>query len=199
VTQNADQELATWLAGATGEDPARVAAELELGARRRAFVFDELTDAGFTGDLLAVLVMRLTGVDEREVHTMIEASDQPREFDPTCVPLRDARLAENEILFRRRNEKIARLGRQQAAPEQITLVCECSDSACTHSLVMPFSEYEWLRQNPTHFTVLPGHEAPAVEDVVERRETYVIVEKHPETREQVEAADPRAGAHDQSR
>jgi len=53
-------------------------------------------------------------------------------------------------------------------------------------LTIPRSEYEWLRQNPWRFLVLPGHEAPAVENVVERYDGYVIVEKHVETHDQVE-------------
>ena len=41
---------------------------------------------------------------------------------------------------------------------------------------MSTAEYEWLRQNPRRFVVLPGHEAPAVEQVVEHFDGYVIVE-----------------------
>ena len=58
-------------------------------------------------------------------------------------------------------------------------------------LTIAGAEYEWLRQNPRRFAVLPGHEAPSVEDVVERHERFVIVEPHPETRGDAEAADPR--------
>ena len=48
-----NDDLATWLAAATGDDPAQVAAELELGELRREFVFNELVEAGYTGgDLL---------------------------------------------------------------------------------------------------------------------------------------------------
>ncbi len=60
------------------------------------------------------------------------------------------------------------------------------------ALTIEAAEYEWLRQNPLRFAVLPGHEAPAVEDVVERHSGYLIVEKHLETHSQVEAADPRS-------
>jgi hypothetical protein len=105
---------------------------------------------------------------------------------------RDTRLAENEVRFRQRNEEIAQLARRQAPPLELTVVCECSDSDCTRTLTMPYAEYEWLRQDPVRFVVLPGHEAPAVEDAIERHDAYVIVAKHAESRELVAAADPRS-------
>ena len=123
---------------------------------------------------------------------LIAAEERRRRPAEEQVAQRDARLAQNEIAFRQSNEVVAHLARLDPAREQIDLVCECSDGACTRSVTMPFSEYEWLRQNPLRFVVLPGHEAPAVEDVVERHKAYVLVEKHPETHRQVEAADPRA-------
>ncbi len=58
-------------------------------------------------------------------------------------------------------------------------------------LTIEVAEYEWLRQNPRRFAVSPGHEAPAVEDVVERHDRFLIAEKHAATHHQVEAADPR--------
>jgi hypothetical protein len=187
-----NREVTLWLAAATGEDPANVEAELELGERRRAFVFNELSEAGYTGTALLDYLMRLTGIGEREARALI--ADHERRLDELeVVPQRDARLAQNEITFREVNERHAsRADQGESPPEQIALVCECSDRACTRVLTMPFGEYEWLRQNPWRFVVLPGHEAPAVENVAERFDGYVIVEKHPETHTQVESADPRS-------
>ena len=56
---------AAWLAAAIGDDPARVAAELELGEKRRDFVVQELAEAGYSGESLVGFLMRLTGVAER--------------------------------------------------------------------------------------------------------------------------------------
>lgn len=184
--------MTAWLAAATGDDPEHVRAGLELGERRRAFVVGELIEAGFTGRPLLDHLMGLTGVDEAQGRALIEAHSPHAEPDPAVVPQRDRRLAQNEVRFRQLNEQAAHLDPQEPAPNWIDLVCECSDRDCTKSLTMPFSEYEWLRQNPRQFTVLPGHEAPAIEDAVERHEAYVIVEKHAETHHQVEAADPRS-------
>ncbi len=187
----ANRDLTLWLAAATGEDPADVAAELELGERRRAFVFNELSEAGYAGADLLDYLMRLTGIDQREAKALISEHEQ-RSARPTDVPPRDRRLAQNEISFRDANEVTAHAAVSIPPPDRIELVCECSDRDCTRGLEMPFAEYEWLRQNPRRFVVLPGHEAPAVESVAESYDGYVIVEKHPATHLQVESADPRS-------
>jgi hypothetical protein len=185
-------DVTAWLAQATGDDPAHVRAELELGDRRRAFVACELIEAGFTGAPLREQLMRITGVDEIQAHALIAAHGPAADTETGEASQRDARLAQNEIRFRELNEQEAHLDPREPAPDRIDLVCECSDRECTRTFSMPFSEYEWLRQNPWRFAVLPGHEAPAVEDVVERNECYAIVEKHSETHHQVEVADPRS-------
>ena len=188
----ASGDVIVWLAGATGDDSGQVAAELELGDRRREFVVDELLDAGYTGVPLLDYVVRLTGLDVREARTLVEERERLAAHAPGDVSSRDTRLAANEISFREANEQRAQSHDHLVSRERVELVCECSDRSCTRTLAMPFAEYEWLRQNPWRFVVLPGHEAPAVEDVAELSDGYVIVEKHPESRPLVEAADPRS-------
>lgn len=188
-----DHELAAWLAAQTHTDAEQVEAELEVGERRRAFVVNELVEAGFAGSELLELVIRLTGVDSARAQALIAVRVEPdrSESRQAAVPKRDERLAQNEILFRQVNERLASAYGSGSAPQELDLVCECSDRDCLEVLTIEVAEYEWLRQNPRRFAVLPGHEAPAVEDVVERRDRFVIVEKHVETHDQVEAADPR--------
>ena len=187
-----DPGLTSWLADQNAVDAEQVEAELEVGARRRAFVVDELVDAGFDGAQLVELTMGLTGLDSAGAHALIAARAAGRgdAGAETEAPKRDRLLAQNEILFRRINERLA-AGDGTSLPQVLELVCECSDRECLSVLRIATAEYEWLRQNPRRFAVLPGHEAPAVEDVVERHERFVVVEKHVETHEQVEAADPR--------
>jgi hypothetical protein len=189
-----------WLAEAIGATPEAVAAATELGDRRRAFVAEELLEAGIRGTLLLEFVMRLTGTDEAGAAALVDArihahaSDEHKEPPP-----RDRRLAQNEILFRLVNEQLARRAPTEPIPEEIDLVCECSDRACSRRLTMRFGEYEWLRQNPWRFVVLPGHEAPAIEDVVERYPGHVIVEKHDETHHLVEEATNASPPHREPR
>ena len=137
--------------------------------------------------------MRLTGIDERQAQALIGERELHSADASSDVSPRDMRLAQNEITFRAANEQRAHAHsfERLPPPDQVEVVCECSDRACLRTLTMPFGEYEWLRQNPWRFVVLPGHEAPAVERVAEWCDGYVIVEKHRETRPQVELADPR--------
>jgi hypothetical protein len=192
VENTVNRDVADWLAAATGDDPAEVAAALALGERRRAFVFNELTEAGYTGAALLDYLMRLTGIDERHARALIEEHDRQSQEEQADARPRDTSLAQNEIAFRDANEVIAHSGSRALLPDVIEVVCECSDRDCRRVLTMPFAEYEWLRQNPWRFVVLPGHDAPAVERVAELHDAYAIVEKHPETRQQVESADPRS-------
>jgi hypothetical protein len=180
-SRSPDPEPAAWLAAATGDDPADVAAELELGARRRVFVVDELLEAGFRDRELLDFVMRLTGVDSAEANRLISARLPLAEPPPGSVPSRDRRLAENEAKFRRVNERRFKAETADSVPEWLEIVCECADRDCRRALTLATAEYEWLRQNPSRFAVLPGHERPAVENVVERFPGYVIVEQHSET------------------
>jgi hypothetical protein len=63
--------LADWLAAATDADRGTVAEELELAARRRAFVVDELVDAGFSDAAVLDGVMRLTGLSAEDARLLI--------------------------------------------------------------------------------------------------------------------------------
>jgi hypothetical protein len=185
-----DEGLAAWLAAQSDADPEQVEAELALGERRRAFVAAELAEAGYTGAELLELVMRLTGVDAAAARALVAA--RAGAAHQGVVSKRDERLAQNEIMFRRVNERIASDDHETATPHELELVCECSDRECLEALRIEVAEYEWLRSSPRRFAVLPGHEAPAVEDVVERHDRFVVVEKHAESHAQVDAADPRS-------
>jgi hypothetical protein len=103
---------------------------------------------------------------------------------------REERLAANEDMFRHVNERIVELTDKWGG--ELELVCECANLDCTQRVVLTLGEYEQLRQDPHHFAVLPGHEVLDVEDVIDRNDRYLVVEKHAETHGQVEEADPRS-------
>jgi hypothetical protein len=188
-----DQTIARWLAVHTDADVIQVETELAEGELRREFVVDELIAAGYEGSELLDLAARLTGLTTGGAKALIVARrDVAAAAEDSTASKRDTSLAENEILFRDVNERLA-LEEQVTSPvELLELVCECTDRACVKVFTMPLAEYDWLRQDPHRFVVLPGHEAPAVEDVVERHAGFVVVEKHVEAHGLVEASDPRA-------
>jgi hypothetical protein len=67
-----DPATVEWLASQTHTDARQVRDELELGARRRIFVVDELLDAGFIGPALLEGVIRLTALGKDDARTLIE-------------------------------------------------------------------------------------------------------------------------------
>jgi hypothetical protein len=98
------------------------------------------------------------------------------------------RVAMNEATFRKVNE-----GMQAAQPGgRMTFVCECGRLGCNKLIELTHEEYEAVRANSRRFAIVDGHQIEEVEDVVERGETYIVVEKrgHPES-DIVEHTDPR--------
>ena len=86
------------------------------------------------------------------------------------------RRATTEALFRDVNERIAE-STERFEGNRTEFVCECSDAACTHRVPVSLSEYEEVRDEPTTFLVLPGHEQDDIERVVSDRGRFRIVEK----------------------
>lgn len=106
---------------------------------------------------------------------------------------RTRRIAENESRFREINERLGfDLHRLPGDPGRVDFVCECGMVDCALPVSLELSEYEHVRRDPLLFAVVPGHELPDVEDVVERTDRYAVVRKHGETHELVRETDPRS-------
>ena len=106
------------------------------------------------------------------------------------------RIAQNEALFREINERVQELERErqdEADPRvRWEFLCECGQATCAEPVRMTRAEYERVRSNPIHFVVVPGHENPEVERVLERTDRFLVVEKAPGEQEIARAADPRS-------
>src|SRR5699024_9959984 len=87
------------------------------------------------------------------------------------------RLAQNENQFRQINEEINRETKDERSDGARFFVCECSDADCTMSIPMSGDEYSHIREHPRHFAVVKGHQTPEIEPIVERYDTYLVVEK----------------------
>jgi hypothetical protein len=103
------------------------------------------------------------------------------------------RRALNEDVFREMNERLEQLG-EEFGGDNIEFVCECADRACTESLSISASVYEATRADGRRFIMVPGHQRPDVERVVEENTDYVVVEKVGEAGEVADDTDPR-GEH----
>jgi len=90
---------------------------------------------------------------------------------------REERLAKNEVLFRALNENIQGIASTLGRGAPFEFICECATSGCFERLTLTLEEYERVRLDGTHFLVAAGHEDIEVEQVVEVRENYVVVEK----------------------
>ena len=104
---------------------------------------------------------------------------------------RAARVAENESIFRRANEKLEERFRELEAEGLTPFLCECGDATCTQVIRLTLAEYEGVRSHAAHFAIVSGHQILVAERVVERNERYDVVEKTDVGRQVAEARDPR--------
>ena len=89
-------------------------------------------------------------------------------------------MSRNNVLFREANEGIRHKADQARPPmAQIPFVCECVREDCRELVAMPLETYAAIRARPTHFITAPEHEVAEASSitVVERTETYIVVEK----------------------
>jgi hypothetical protein len=90
---------------------------------------------------------------------------------------RERRMAQNELFARRVNESIDEERAGEGAPGPRWFVCECAHADCAELVDVGAGKYHEVRRDPRRFIVLPGHEAPDVERVVEAQRAYLVVEK----------------------
>lgn len=94
------------------------------------------------------------------------------------VSQREARAAQNELVFRAVNEQIVKMtDRFRAELSDLDIVCECADTGCVGTVRIDVAEFAAIERADGSFLVLPGHEDESVEQVVTRREGYVVVSK----------------------
>jgi hypothetical protein len=110
------------------------------------------------------------------------------------------RTARNEDLFRQVNDRIEELSTeaeaQGIAPDGlIEFHCECGREGCTERVRLTVEEYQGVRADNDRFAIVPGHETPEMEVVVEVAERFVVVDKLPEAEPLVGAdGKPRSGS-----
>jgi hypothetical protein len=97
----------------------------------------------------------------------------------------------NEALFREVNERIEDVSTTLVRDAPMEFLCECDDTDCVEKVSATRAEYEAIRAVATHFVVLPGHEDPGVEHVVQQTERFVVVEKEGQAAHEAQEDDPR--------
>ena len=104
---------------------------------------------------------------------------------------RQARVAENESVFRQVNERIEEAHERLGVQGRTEFVCECGHAECAERIFLTLEEYEAVRSNPRHFAIVPGHDIPGAERVVDENERFVVVEKFGAGGRIAEERDPR--------
>jgi hypothetical protein len=88
------------------------------------------------------------------------------------------RAAQNQSLFREINERIDELEERWHTDSGAQYLCECLDTSCMNRIPgLSRHEYQQIRSDPAEFVILPGHEKPDVEEIVERTPHWLIVRK----------------------
>jgi hypothetical protein len=108
---------------------------------------------------------------------------------------RRERIARNESAFRALNDSLqASIHRDRGDSDFAGFVCECGDAECEVTVRLDLPTYESVRRDPQQFIVVPGHEVPDAEDVVDGGEGYAIVRKHLDVADLVDDTHPRRDA-----
>jgi hypothetical protein len=105
------------------------------------------------------------------------------------------RAARNEEVFRDVNERIEEGAEQHNVSDSLPFHCECGASACVETIEIPPARYAAIIQERYHFVVIPGHEEPRIERIVETEGHFLVVEKIGEAREQIDRDHPQQHHH----
>lgn len=102
----------------------------------------------------------------------------------------DRRMAENEVIFRQKNEKVQQEfeelgkfakedGEDFLVPDDTPLYfyCECSDEKCRERMPIKPSTYRDIHKERDQFVLVNGHENEDIEQVILREKDYCIVKK----------------------
>jgi len=99
---------------------------------------------------------------------------------------RETERITNELLFRTVNERMKEIDDRldmgaigASAVEREEFFCECGQVDCMARFEMTRAQYEAVRAHSERFIVLPAHVLPDIERVVDKHDSFVVVEKLP--------------------
>lgn len=93
------------------------------------------------------------------------------------------RRANNELIFKNINLKTSKLvdavfNEHDKIDVPIEFYCECSNTDCIEKVSLTLADFEKIRRNPSYFLIKPGHNQPDIEELVDGKPNYAVVEKH---------------------
>src|SRR3569833_1913879 len=101
------------------------------------------------------------------------------------------RAARNEEVFRAVNRRIDDGAAQHGVSTALPFHCECGQASCVETIEIAPARYEAIMQERYRFVVVPGHENPEIERVVDSDALFVVVEKIGEARTQIDRDHPQ--------
>lgn len=116
--------------------------------------------------------MRESGVDRDGLPSRVGSGSERG----GAVSGKNEKDARNQALFRKVNERIEQLALGSDVGGHDSYICECGNPQCAEPIELTRAEYEAVREHASRFAVLPDHENPATETVVEKRGRYTVVE-----------------------
>lgn len=122
---------------------------------------------------------------------------KPDSTDTKVLPKAERRQIENEMIFRRANEKVGddldeldELHILENVPELmrdtrllVPFLCECSDEDCMETIFITLDDYQEIHANRNTFIVKPEHQVEHIEEVVHKEKDYFVVHKNNSTPE----------------
>lgn len=113
------------------------------------------------------------------------------------MPVSERRQIENEMIFRRMNEKVGddlqALDAMHIEDRDLHMIsdddvllcfkCECSDEKCDERIPLKLSKYNQIHENRDTFILLNGHQVDNIEKITVKEKEYSVVKKNNSTKE----------------
>jgi hypothetical protein len=105
------------------------------------------------------------------------------------------RAARNEEIFRDVNKRIEEGAEQHGVSGSLPFHCECSRATCVETIELSRVRYASIVRERFNFVVIPGHEDPQIERIVDSDDDFFVVEKIGEAREKIDRDHPQQHHH----
>lgn len=113
------------------------------------------------------------------------------------MPITERRQIENEMIFRRKNEKVSdgldEIDAMHIADDHPELTsddnlilmfkCECSDETCEARIPIKPIDYQQIHIDRNTFIVKPNHQIDPIEKIIRTESDYSVVRKNKSTKE----------------
>lgn len=113
------------------------------------------------------------------------------------ISIAERRQIENEMIFRRINEKVGdglgaldamhiEDGNVHLIRDELLMLrfkCECSDEDCNDRIALELNKYQVIHEDRDAFIVKINHQVDPIEKVIQKEENYNVVRKNNSTPE----------------